>query len=466
MLMASAAHTKLLSAKPTCALLFAAWVYAFWPAIHISFIAYTKSSFDYHGLLILPMILLFISKNNSNLNRAALIYNPFGLALLLSSMLLWLFAEISELNILGNIAIITMLLSIIITTCGKKVTHIILLPLLCLYLLLPIGNNIFKITTQWFSTSMIKALSASNISVYWETQQIYVNNNSYDILSYLGSFKYVMLYITLGCSFALVRTKNLLTFIAIASSFAIMPLLTLWLTLYSFILFNNIWHPVNLSQHSIIIIGWLCAILGLGHAITLSILIGDKSHRLRVSGDIDWHASYTNAKFNWLPPLVMASSIILMAPIVGENLDNSKHYSSIDHLLSQTDELSEWDGPKVQYSFTNHEIYIDKTWTQIKQSSRKVKINNKVLKVQENILRSHNKQYKIVWTTNYVNGHLINNNRLAKALSKIYTLTPKGTRAGIVTISTQVKSDLNGGRNTLKGYMQKISASKHTPWLK
>lgn len=464
--MAASGQTKFLSAKPTCALLFAVWIYAFWPTIHMTIQTYLKSSFDYHGLLVIPLILLFISKSNSTLNRAALIYNQYGLVLLLSSSLVWLFAAISELELLSQIAMISMLISIVLTICGKKITHIILLPLLCLYLLLPIGASIFTITTQWFTTLLVKALSASNISVYWEAHQIYVNNHAYDILAYLNSFKYIMLFITMGCSFALLRTKNISTFLVIISSFVIMPFITLLLTLYSFILLNNIWQSINISQNSVILIGWICTILGILNAIILSIIVGQKSYLIHSSEDIDWHAGHVNKRFNWLLPLAMASIIILITPIVEKQLHISKHYSSTEHLLAQENELPDWNGPKVQYSFTNEELRIEKKWIQIKQAAKKIKINNKTIKFQETILRSQNKQYKIVWNINYINGHLINNTSLAKALSKIYTLTPKGSRSGVITISTQVKNELNTGRNTLKEYMQKMSTDNNLKWLK
>lgn len=462
--MASLAHTRYLSAKSTCILLLTSWVYAFWPTIHTTIQSYINSNFNYHGLLVLPLILLFISKNNSNLNRATMIYNQYGLILLLSSVLLWMFAAISELALLGQIAMISMLISIVLTTCGKKITKMVLLPLLCLYLLLPIGSGTFELIANVFSKLLVKALSISNISVYWESHQIYANNNVYNILTYLNSLKYIMLFITMGCSIALLRTKNLITFIIITLSFIAMPLITQWLTLYSFIMFNNIWHPISLSQSSIIVIGWVCTTIGIMHAIALSVIVGRKSYSLVNSEDIDWHASHSNARFNWLLPLIMASFIILIAPIVEKQLHISKHYSSTEHLSSQGDELLDWTGPKVQYSFTSQELPIEKKWAQVKQSSKKIKINNKSIRVKEIILRSQNKQYKIIWTVNYINGNLIHNSSLAKVLSKIYTLTPKGSRSGVITISTQVKTDLNIGRNTLKDYMHKMSAS-NIKWL-
>jgi hypothetical protein len=464
--MASSAHAKFISAKLTCGLLVAAWLYAFWPTIRVTVLTYITSSFNYQGLLVLPLILMAISKNASSLNRSPQIYNPYGLLLLLASVIVWLFAAITELKLVAQVAIISMLISIVVTTCGKKVTNIILLPLLCLYLLLPIGSDLFKAASQLFSTTLVKALSVSYESVYWESKHVYINNNSYDIHTYLSSLKFIMIFVAMGCSFALLRTKNLMTFMCIASSFVIMPVIILWLTLYSFILFNNIWDPVTLSQKSVLIISWVCTILGLIHAIILSNFVGEKSYLLRASEDIDWHARYGKIKTNWVLPLIMASTIILMAPILERNLYNSQHYGNTDSMLSQPNELPDWNGSKVQYSFSNSESQNESGWKQIKQSSKKIIIKNKSIKVQETILRSQNKQYKIVWTINYINGHLTNSATLAKALLKIYTLTPKGARAGVITMSTQVKDDINIGRNTLNEYMQKMAIGNNLEWLK
>lgn len=298
-------HTKFLNAKSTCTLLFAAWLYTFLP--------YLNSLLNYQGLLILPLILVFIYIKKSSLNRARMVYSQYGLILLFSSTLAWLFSVAAGLELLSQVAMISVLISIIITTCGEKITHILLLPLLCLYLLLPVGADIFRIISQWFSISLVKALSAANLDVYWETQQIYFNNSIYDIHVYLSSFKYAMLFIGTGCGLALFRTKHLLSFFAIAISFVVMPLLSLWLTMFSFILFNNIWQPIILTQSSCIIIGWGCTAIGLLHAIVLSKFLGERSSLLWSSEDIDWHARRVVNNFSWLFPFLTASTIILMA---------------------------------------------------------------------------------------------------------------------------------------------------------
>lgn len=446
MVMITSAPTRFfISAKLACTMLFIIWGYAFWPIIYSTTSTYINSGFDYHGLLIIPLVLFFITLNRFKLKKINPVYNHYGLIFLLSSSIVWLLAAIAKLDILSQFAAISMLLSIVMTIYGTKITNIVLLPLLCLYLLAPIGANIFHTVSKYFSFCLVKIFSMSEIPVYWENQQIYSNNHIYDIHLYLHSFKYAMLFLACGCVFALLRTKNIIVFLTIAVSFFAMPLAMIWITLYCFILLNNIWDsiPIELSKHSIIIISWCCSTAGLLQAFVLSKFISAKKQKFNRFENIDWHTTYIPNKFNWFFPMLLSVIIILILPTLEKKLSNHKHYKQNTHITC-------FDHNKVHYSFTQAKPYLEPEWSKVKEHSKKIKIHNKTLNVCETIFINHTNKYKMIWTINYINGYLTTNTAATRALSKIYTLTPQGLDYGIITVSTLVEEDLNIERNILR----------------
>lgn len=469
--MAIARRANLLNSKTACLILMAIWTYAFWPTIRSSCSSYIHSGYDYQGLLILPIVALLLIHNSSSIKRATLYYTPFGLLLLLLCSTVWLFATIVELELLRQVAIISMLIAIVLTTCGKKITSILSLPISCLFLLLPIGQHLTELIQQAFAWTLVQALMLTKQAVYWETNTIFVNNHTYDIHAYLSSMKYMLLFVTLGACYAMFRTKTITSFIAITASFIIMPICILWLSLYSYILLNLWETSIQIIANNLVFIGWSLTIVGLFHAMLLGIFIGDRRNVLYSTDDIDWHNNYFSGGQKKFIPLILASSILLLMPLSGQVVQNQTQ-RNIKTLPNLDKDMQHWKGSAldlknnaiqasfnkdqqiVNLSISQHEQRLDSSWKKVKDKNKTIKFEQHKLPIHETVLHNDKNKYKIFWQVNYINGHYTTNPLLAKALTNLYTLTPNGAKTGVISISTDTTKELSTARDRLKNFMQ------------
>lgn len=474
--MALAGRLNLLSAKFTCLVLISIWAYAFWPTILHACAAYIQTGYDYQGLLVLPIVLLLVMHNSSNLKRATPSYYPFGLLLLILFAATWLLATLVELDVLRQLSIISMLISIVLTTCGKKITSILLLPLLCLFLLLPIGKEINFIIMETFSWLLMQVLMLSRQAVYWEANKIFVNNHAYDIHAYLSSLHYSLIFLAIGSCFAILRTRSLMTTFTIATSFIIMPFAILALSLYSYIMLNQWFTTVNLIENNLTIIGWALTIIGLLHAVFLGVFLGDRKDFIARNDNIDWHHNYFAKGQRFLQPVILASCIIFLTPMLSEQLKNKLNYNDV-MLPTIPNTIAAWKNPNqeasgketltrfrknqdlIGLSITHNDQLLEPSWKKIKESNKKIKLAQHKLPVHETVFHNEKNKYKIHWSVNYINGHFTTNPTVAKALTHMYSLASHDVKTGIITISTDATSELSFARDRLKNFLQDFAES-------
>lgn len=467
---------QFLNPKATCALLIAVWAYAFWPTLHSAIKTYVNSGYDYQGLLVLPIMLLLMLRNASQLKRAYAAYNPYGLLVMLASASLWLCAAILDMELLQQVAIICTLITIVLTTCGRKITGILFLPFCCLFLLLPVGQNINMSLQHGFTWLLTQALMLCRQTLYWEAQQIVVNNHIYDLHAYLSSMHYALLYLAFGACFAMLRTKKLLPTITIFSSFLIMPLLILWLALFSYIFLNKLFTNINIISEYTGWFGWTMTMVGLMHAVALGLLIGDRSDVLARRDDIDWRHNAVY-KTNIAKPLFLGACILMLVPFISKQvLTSTANTKTMD--ISMPQQVASWqlatkiktqqnvakanfrkDDETVSLAIAATEPHIESNWQQIKETAKKIALAQTKLPVLESVLYNDQNKYQIAWRFTYVNGHITTSPTVAKALTQFYKLSAKGAQIAVIDVSTDIDTEVSVARERLKGFMHDFASN-------
>jgi hypothetical protein len=439
----------------------ATWVYAFWSTIQ---------SFFTQGFLIIPILLTVILSNNSTLKRAQVTYNHFGLLLLLLCSGIWLLATIAELEILRQIATVWILMAIVLTTCGKKVTTIFLVPLSCLFLLLPIGNGISGWLQDFFCWALMKALTISKQPIYWEGSNIFVNEQGYDLSAYLHALKYTQIYIAFGACYAMVNCKKPRMCMTVTASFIIMPVTILLLSIFLYILLQAWLKSTSMLNNNLSIAGWVLTIIGLIHAMALGYLTRDRRDVITRTDDIDWHNQYFAIQTKFAPRLCIAGIILLLMPFLAQQIKNNPELSQTRVLPNMPSNMTSWHNVSTAKSNTHRafkkdqqivnlaiksiEQNTDHEGNKIKQTNKKIDLAHNKLSVQETILHKAKDKYKVVWSVNYVNGHFTNNKTISKALTNLYNLSPQGAQSGQIEISTDFTDEVNVARERLNDFLQ------------
>lgn len=322
---------NIFNSKSACLLLIAMWIYSFWPTILFDYHAYINSGYDYQGLLVLPALALMLLRNDSSLRKTSLNYNPIGLLSLLVCATAWLFATTTDNEIMAQLAAICILLSIVLTTCGKKVISILLVPLSCLFFLLPVGHEIAEFLRTSFFQTLVRALILSNQSVYWEANKIIINHNYYDIYVFTSSFKYILFFTAAGACGSAFITKNISKFFLISMSFIATPVSLLWITMYSYVILKSLHISNKIIDGNLFWFGWIVTGIGIILASLFAIYLVNKNKPMRRGDGIDWHSNNFNSKSSFTIPIIVCTFILLSLPITAAKIKNNERF--MVHLL-------------------------------------------------------------------------------------------------------------------------------------
>jgi len=463
------------------------WAYAFWPTLSGMLDTYLNSGYDYQGLIVVPMVFALIWYKRAALHRITISCNQYGLLLVLMFSALWLFAVITKLNLLEQASVICLLLSLIFMSFGAKITCILYLPLLSLFLLLPIGQYLYVEVQNLFSWLLVKGLSLTKLAIYWEKDNVHVASKSYIISDSLKGLQYLMLYLTFAIAYAFIQAKKWYQGLIIAASFIVIPFVFILASLFILISINH-WFDIKVfAVEHFTILSWLFTSAGLVVALILGHNVGTKNNQKTAFNDIDWRSG--SCRIRWLV-LISTCLILLGMPILATMLEDKSHYAATNTLMTEPGKIPSWNGPVsikgntvnsklleynknkkiVLLSLINNNnshdnLYDTRKWRKIIEHDHLIDVAKLKIPAIELVLKNSN-QSKIIWTIYYVNGHLTNSKIIKNVLERIYSLSKNGTETGIIAISTDVTTELGAGRELLSSFLLDLKSTKTINWMK
>jgi hypothetical protein len=225
--------------------------------------------------------------------------------------------------------------------------------------------------------------------------------------------------------------------------------------MYSLILINN-WReataPINMVLY---LISWSSVIIGGVLAVCCGFLLRTKNRNVYRNDGIDWRDEFAHRR-PWLPATVMATLLICTLPL------------SADYIKGQQQFVNNWHDPKsithpknvsltINYDHDSKKLAQEKNsnWHQIKKNKIKVTMNGKIIPVTETI--AVNKfRGQVTWQVQYTNGHITNNKTYSKVLENMYALTKTGARTAQITIASDLDSNIQNSRNSLKNALSEL----------
>lgn len=444
-------------AKLACCILLAVWASTFWTEIGTIVQAYKGTGFDYHGFLVLPLSIWLIQQQASLLKRSQYSYSAYGILAILLCSVLWIFARISELQSLEQIALISFLPAIILTSWGTKVCKIILLPLLCLFLLLPFGSQIITELQSIFAWLLVESLAIFKLAVYWEAKQINIGEQNLDLSNLFSAFRYIGLGLVFGFAYAACLSKTFFKRVIIASCFLLLPIVALLFSIYTIIGLNTVFDLRLLTTTNFKVISWISFSLGICCAIALGYKFKTKQGIPQHGDSINWRGDYAKLKQNWLAPTLLSGLVIISMPFSTNffktQLHTASNWHDLDHLKPNSKKVT----LAINYNNISNSTanYDSKIWQPIKTNYLQVKNNNKKIPITEFILKSKQKT-RLLWNVNYTNRHLTRNQTYTIFLEKLYGLTPAGTKSASISLSIDVDSDIGQAREVLMSSVQNM----------
>lgn len=187
---------------PLTGLLLLVLLGAYWStAVSLVAIWYRSETFA-HGFVIAPISLWLIWRIRNRLLALAPQPGSIGLLLLLGFSLLWVLAQLAEVSVVAQFALVAMLPATVWALLGNRVTAAMAFPLLYLLLMVPAGEVLLLPLMNFTADFTVAALRLTGIPVYREGLWFMIPSGSWSVVEACSGLRYLIASGTLGLLYA------------------------------------------------------------------------------------------------------------------------------------------------------------------------------------------------------------------------------------------------------------------------
>jgi len=159
-----------------------------------------------HGILVPLISLYLIFDKRKWLHLNDIETSPWGLALLVMSLLLYIVGIIGSVEILPRLTIVTTLMGLALYHLGRKIFAVLFFPLLFLFFMVPVPDSLIGVVAfplQLLATKLsAQIINSLSIPVYREGNMLYFANASLEVAEACSGIRSLMSYLMLGTLFA------------------------------------------------------------------------------------------------------------------------------------------------------------------------------------------------------------------------------------------------------------------------
>lgn len=193
-----------------------------------------------HGFIIAPIALWLIWEKRHSLARI----NPrpaSGVLLLyVGGGLAWLAAEILGVQVVEQLALVSMLIIGLWVLLGHQVTKTIVFPLLFLYLAVPMGEGLVAPMMEFTATFTVKLLQLTGIPVYREGLFFSLPSGNWSVVEACSGVRYLIASVTLGLLYAYLSYQKLSKRILFVIASFLVPVLANGLRAYMIVMIGHL----------------------------------------------------------------------------------------------------------------------------------------------------------------------------------------------------------------------------------
>lgn len=155
-----------------------------------------------HQYLILPISLWLIWRNRDQLH--GLTPQPFlpGLLLLALCSLGWLLGELADVQVVKHFALVSIMISAVVTVLGLRMARVIAFPLFFLIFAVPAGEVLIEPLIEFTADFTISALQITGIPVWREGNTFVIPSGRWSVVEACSGVRYLIASLTLGVLYA------------------------------------------------------------------------------------------------------------------------------------------------------------------------------------------------------------------------------------------------------------------------
>ena len=155
-----------------------------------------------HGYLIFPIVLYLVWIQREKLVLLRPLPNVAGVPVLATLAILWMIGNRTDVRLLEFASFLTMIVAFVWTTCGSRAMRLLLFPLGCLFLALPLGELVVPwlqaFTARW-ATGMLRL---TGVPVFLENHVIAIPGSAWEVQDACSGVNYLMSSLAVGYLYA------------------------------------------------------------------------------------------------------------------------------------------------------------------------------------------------------------------------------------------------------------------------
>jgi exosortase A len=182
---------------------------AYWPTVVEMARIWETSDTYAHGWLIAPISLWIIWTLRVRLAAAPQRLTWWALLPMLGAGAWWLLSHLVDIQVFQQLALVTMLLSLVLLLLGPAWCRVAMFPLGFLYLAVPMGDGLVPLMIDRTADFVVAALRVTGIPVYRDGTFFVIPSGSWSVVSGCSGMRYLMATVTVGTLFAWFNYRSL-----------------------------------------------------------------------------------------------------------------------------------------------------------------------------------------------------------------------------------------------------------------
>lgn len=295
-----------------------------------------------HGYLILAIVLWLVWRQRAALQTLVPTTDARGLPVLLLLSIVWLAADVAEVNAAKQMAWTALIPTLVWTLLGREVFFQLLFPLGYLFFGVPFGEFLIPPLQDVTAAFTVNALQLINIPVLWEGRFFLIPSGSFEVADACSGTRYLISSVALGTLFAYLNFHALwrrVLFVLFAAVFAIFA---------NGVRAFSIVMVAHLSDHTIavgvdhIVYGWLFFFV----LVSVLFWAGTKFRDDEISAPVSAAPALTVARTSTLRLIgmvVAAGALLFVAPLLARTVYAVADVSPAKIILPEG--VAGWRGP-------------------------------------------------------------------------------------------------------------------------
>ncbi len=210
-----------------------------------------------HGFLILPISIWLIWDKRHELFK--LIPHPSVLALIpfVLSGLGWSIAELAGVQVVAQLSLVSMIITATLSIVGWRVALYLVFPLLFLFFMVPMGDDLVPPMMEFTATFTVEALKLTGIPVYRDGLFFTLPSGSWSVIEACSGVRYLIASVTLGFLYAYISYHTLWKRLAFVALSAIVPVLANGIRAYMIVMIGHLSDMEYATGVDHLLYGWI-----------------------------------------------------------------------------------------------------------------------------------------------------------------------------------------------------------------